>query len=74
METRVRIHQTESKLRVTLTLVNVGKNTALGDSYVSKKLVKFLVISDSELEMTWDDTGLLVITSCVSGQLKDFSG
>lgn len=53
--------------------MNVGKNTALGDGYVSEKLVKFLVVSDSKLEMTWDDTGFLVITSSVSGQFKDFS-
>lgn len=67
------MHQTERNLGVAVTLMNVGKNTALGDGYVSQKLVKFLVISDGELEMTWDDTGLLIITGCVSGQLKDFS-
>jgi hypothetical protein len=39
---------------------------------VSEKLVQFLVISDGELKMTWDDTGLLVITSSVSSQLKNF--
>lgn len=53
--------------------MNVGQNTTLGDGHVSQKLVEFLVISDGELEMTWDDTCLLVVTSCVSGQLKDFS-
>lgn len=53
--------------------MNVRKNTALGDSYVPQKLVEFLVVSNGELEMTGDDTGLLVITCCVSSQLKDFS-
>lgn len=53
--------------------MNVGEDTALGDGYMSQKLVEFLVISNGELKMAWDDTGLLVITSCVSGQLKDFS-
>ena len=53
-------------------MVNVGKNTTLGNGYVSEKLVKFLVVSDSELEMTWDDTGLLVVTSCVTSQFEDF--
>jgi hypothetical protein len=39
---------------------------------VSEKLVQFLVISDGELKMTWDDTGLLVVTSGISGQLENF--
>lgn len=69
----VSVYQTESKLEVNLTLMNVGENTALGDGYMSQKLVEFLVISDGELEMARDDTCLLVITGCVSGQLKDFS-
>lgn len=58
---------------MTLTLMNIGKHTALGDGYMPQKFVEFLVISNGELEMTWDDTGLLVITGCVSGQLKNFS-
>lgn len=73
LERRVNIHQAENKLGVSLTLMNVRKNTALGDGYVSEKLIKFLVVSDSKLEMTWDDTGFLVITGSVSGQFKDFS-
>ena len=56
-----------------LTLVNVGKDTALGDGDVSEELVQFLIVADGELEMTWDDTGLLVVTSGVTGQLEDLS-
>jgi hypothetical protein len=56
-----------------LTLVNVGEDTTLGDCHVSQKLVQFLVIADGELEMTGDDTGLLVVTGGVTSQLEDFS-
>ena len=55
------------------TLVNVWKNTTLGDCDVPKKLVQLLVVADGELKVTWDDTGLLVVTSGVTGQLEDLS-
>lgn len=55
-----------------LTLMDVGKNAALGDSDVSEKLVKLLVVTDGKLEMTWNDTSFLVIASCISCQLQDF--
>ena len=53
--------------------MNVGQNTTLRDCDVSEKLVQFLIVSDGELQMTRDDTGLLVITSGVTSQLEDFS-
>lgn len=53
--------------------MNVWKNTTLGDCDVSEKLVQLLVVADSELQVTWDDTGLLVVTSSVTSQLEDFS-
>lgn len=40
---------------------------------MTEKLVQFLIVTDGELEMTWDDTGLLVVTGGVTGQLEDFS-
>ena len=52
--------------------MNVGENTALGNGDVSQELVQLLVIADGELEMTGDDTGLLVVTGGVTGQLEDF--
>lgn len=55
------------------TLVNVGKNTTLCDGNVPKKLVQLLVVSDSELEMTGDDTGLLVVARSVTSQFEDLS-
>ena len=54
------------------TLVNVGEDTTLGDGDVAEKLVQFLIVADGELEMTGDDTGLLVVTSGVASQLEDF--
>jgi hypothetical protein len=53
--------------------VDVGEDTTLGDGDVSEKLVQLLVIADGELEMTGNDTGLLVVTSSVASQLEDFS-
>ncbi len=56
-----------------LTLVNVWKHTTLCDGDVAEKLVQLLIVADGELEMTGDDTGLLVVTSGVASQLEDFS-
>ncbi|KAH8643737.1 histone H2A [Alternaria alternata] len=55
------------------TLVNVGEDTTLGDGDVSEKLVQLLVVPDGELEMTGNDTGLLVVASSVTGQLENLS-
>ena len=52
--------------------MDVGKNTTLGDGDMAQEFVQLFVISNSELEMTGDDTSLLVVTSSVSGQLEDF--
>jgi hypothetical protein len=55
-----------------LTCVDVGQDTALGDGDVTEQLVQLLIISDGELEMTWDDTCLLVVTRGITSQLEDF--
>jgi len=52
--------------------VNVGKDTTLGDGNVAQKLVQLLIVSDGELKMTGDDTGLLVVAGSVTSQLEDF--
>lgn len=54
------------------TLVNVGQDTTLGDCDVTKQLVQFLIVADGELEMTGDDTSLLVVTSGVASKFQDF--
>jgi len=53
--------------------VNVWQNTSLCDCDVTEKLVQLLIVADGELEMTWDDTGLLVVPSGVASKLKDLS-
>ena len=52
--------------------MNVGEDTTLGDGDVSEKLVQLLIVPDGELEMTGNDTGLLVVTGSVASQLEDF--
>lgn len=56
-----------------LTLVDVGQDTTLSNCDVSEKLVQLLIVADGELEMTRDDTGLLVVTSGVTSKLEDLS-
>ena len=53
--------------------LDVGENTTLGNGDTSEQFVQLLVVPDGQLEMSGDDTGLLVIPSGVSGQLQDFS-
>ena len=56
-----------------LTLVDVREDTTLGNSDVTQKLVQLLVVSDGKLKMSGDDTGLLVVTGGVTGQLENLS-
>ena len=56
-----------------LTLVDVGQNTTLGDGDVAEKLVQLLIVADGELEVTGDDTGLLVVARGVASKLEDLS-
>ena len=58
---------------VELTLVDVGEDTALGDGDVAEQLVQLLVVADGELQVTGDDTRLLVVTRGVAGQFEDLS-
>lgn len=39
---------------------------------MAQELVQLLIVPDSELQVTGDDTGLLVVTSSIASQLKDF--
>ena len=56
-----------------LTLVNVGKDTTLCDSDMAKEFVQLFIVADGKLQMTGNDTGLLVVARCVTSQLEDFS-
>jgi hypothetical protein len=53
--------------------VNVWQDTTLRDCNVSQKLVQLLIVADGELEMTRDDTGLLVVTGGIASKFEDFS-
>ena len=53
--------------------LDVGEDTTLGDGDSGEKFVQLLVITDGELKMSWDDSGLLVVTGGVTGQLEDLS-
>lgn len=51
--------------------MDVGEDTALCDCDVAEELVQFLVVADGQLEMTWDDTGLLVVAGGIASQFED---
>jgi len=52
--------------------VNVWQDTTLRDCDMAKQLVQLLIVSDGELEMTGDNTGLLVVTSGIASKFEDF--
>jgi len=52
--------------------VDVRQNTTLRDGHMTKKLVQLFVVSDGELEVTRNDTRLLVVTSGIACQLENF--
>ena len=54
--------------------VDVWKNTTGGDSSILKKLVQLLVISDGELNVSWDDSSLLGVLGGVTSELEDLGG
>jgi hypothetical protein len=53
--------------------VDVRQHTTLGNRDMSEQLVQLLIVADSKLEMTGNDTGLLVVAGGVASQLENFS-
>ena len=53
--------------------LDVGEDTTLGNGGTREKFVQFLVITDGELEVTGDDSGLLVVTGSIASELEDLS-
>lgn len=51
--------------------MDVGQHTTLGDGDVSQKLVQLLIVADGELQVTRNDTGLLVVAGSVASQLEN---
>ena len=54
--------------------LDVGQNASLGNGDTGQELVQFLVVADGQLQMAGDNSGLLVVTGSIAGQLQDFCG
>lgn len=53
--------------------LDVGENTTLGDGHTGQQFVQLLVVPDSQLQMSGDDSGLLVVSGGVTCQLENLS-
>ena len=51
--------------------MDVGQDTSLGNGHSGQELVELLVIADGQLQVTGDDTSLLVIAGSVTCELKN---
>jgi len=49
-----------------------GEHTTVGDGNVTEEFVEFFVISDGELDVSRNNSGLLVVTRGVTGKFKNF--
>lgn len=54
--------------------LDVWQDTTLGDGDTGQELVQLFVVADGQLQVSWDDSCLLVVTGSVAGQLQNFSG
>ena len=54
--------------------LDVGEDTSLSNGDSSQELVQFFVITDSQLQVTGDDTGLLVVPGGITSQLQNLGG
>jgi len=54
--------------------LDVRQNTTLGNGDARQQLVELFIVTDGKLQVTGDDTGLLVVTSGVTCQFQDLSG
>ena len=54
--------------------MNVGKDSALSDGDTGQDLVQLLVVADAQLDVAWNDAGLVVVPGGVAGQLQDLGG
>ena len=52
--------------------MDVWQDTTLCDGNVSEKLVQLLIVADGQLQVTWDNTCLLVVTRGVASEFEDF--
>ena len=54
--------------------MHAWEDTTRSNGDRSKELVEFLVILDSQSDVSWNDTGLLVVLGGVSGKFKNLGG
>lgn len=54
--------------------LDVGQDTTLSDGDAREEFVQLFVVPDGQLEMTGNDSRLLVVTSGVTGQFQHFGG
>merc|ERR1712124_44724 len=54
--------------------VDVWQDTTTGNGDSGQELAQLLIVSDGELNVSWDDSALLVISGGVSSQLQNLSG
>merc|ERR550514_2244600 len=54
--------------------VDVGENTTGSDGGILEKSGELLVVSDGQLDVSWDDSGLLVVLGGVTGELENLGG
>ena len=53
--------------------VDVGEDTTGGDSGSAHELGELFVVADGELDVSWDNSALLVILGGVASELEDLS-
>ena len=54
--------------------LDVGQHTSLSDGDSGQELVQLLVVTDSQLQVTGDDPGLLVVTGSIACQFENLGG
>ena len=54
--------------------MDVRKNSSLSDGDGSEEFVQFLIVADSQLDVSGDDASPLVVLGGVSGELQEFRG
>lgn len=54
--------------------MDVGEDTTGSNSGVGHELVEFLVVSDSQLDVSWHNSSLFVVLGGVSGEFENFGG
>ena len=54
--------------------VDVGEDSSLGDDDLAEQSVELLVVSDRELQVSRDNSRLLVVPGGISSELENLSG